>query len=485
MAISKILHMKDCGSSFHGKHLKSALEYITVPEKTQNGRLVSAINCQVDNAFEQMKETKKKFNKTDKRQAYHIILSFKEGEVSPDTVFELTERFVKEYLGNDYEAVFAVHDNTEHPHSHIVFNSVSFRDGKKYHYQKGDWEKYIQPITNRLCKEYGLSTIKLDEESGKRRGRDSYQEWNSYRDGKFVWSRMVARDVDACIIQAASFESFVSMLENKGYEVKNANGEGKYLAVKPQGMKRFVRLKSLGEEYTEERIRQRIYEENITSYIKENKPRIVYCRVRRYKRAKMSGLQKKYYARLYRIGKLKKKAYSVAWKYRDEIKKMQKLQAQYQFLVRHDIHSVVDLALVEDNLTDKRKEASAMKSRIYRANSKNKELYDIANEMDELLECENSFRNGDVFFEDEHNRWLLLESRLKELGYSYDEVKALKEHYRSEGAKLKSLEQEASKELKLAESIRKDFVGADGQEVERQQEEVKEQNMEHEKQPRR
>lgn len=136
MAISKILHMKDCGRSFHGKHLKYALEYITVPEKTQNGRLVSAINCQVDNAFEQMKETKKKFNKTDKRQAYHIILSFKEGEVSPDTVFELTERFVKEYLGNDYEAVFAVHDNTEHPHSHIVFNSVSFRDGKKYHYQK-------------------------------------------------------------------------------------------------------------------------------------------------------------------------------------------------------------------------------------------------------------------------------------------------------------------------------------------------------------
>lgn len=140
MAISKILHMKDCGSSFHGKHLKSALEYITVPEKTQNGRLVSAINCQVDNAFEQMKETKKKFNKTDKRQAYHIILSFKEGEVSPDTVFELTERFVKEYLGNDYEAVFAVHDNTEHPHSHIVFNSVSFRDGKKYHYQKPECE---------------------------------------------------------------------------------------------------------------------------------------------------------------------------------------------------------------------------------------------------------------------------------------------------------------------------------------------------------
>ena len=93
MTISKILHMKDCGSSFHGKHLKTALEYITVPQKTQNGRLVSAINCQPDVAFEQMKATKQKFGKTDKRQAYHIILSFKEGEASPDTVFELTEKF--------------------------------------------------------------------------------------------------------------------------------------------------------------------------------------------------------------------------------------------------------------------------------------------------------------------------------------------------------------------------------------------------------
>lgn len=485
MAISKILHMKDCGSTFPGKHLKSALEYITVPEKTQNGRLVSAINCQVDNAFEQMKETKKKFHKTDKRQAYHMILSFKEGEVSPDIVFELTERFVKEYLGNDYEAVFAVHDNTKRPHSHIVFNSVSFRDGKKYHYQKGDWEKYIQPITNRLCKEYGLSIIELDKEPEKRKEREAYKEWNSYRDGKFVWSKMVARDVDACIIQAVSFEGFVTMLEDKGYEVKNANGEGKYLAVKPQGMKRFVRLKSLGAEYFEERIRQRIYEESFSTYQKEDKARIVYCRVRHYKRAKMSGLQKKYYARLYQIGVLKKKAYSVAWKYRNEIKKMQKLQAQYQFLVRHDIHSVVDLALVEDNLTDKRKEASAMKSRVYRASRKNKELYDIVAEMDELIECENSYKNGDMFFEDEHNKWLLLECRIKELGYSYDEVKALKEHYRSEGAKWKNLEQEVSKELKLAETIRKDFVGTDGPEMERQQEEVKEQNIENEKQPKR
>ena len=143
MAISKILNMKDCGGHFHGKHLKRSLDYVMNPEKTQDGRLVGAINCQVDSAFEQMKATKRKFGKVDKRQGYHIILSFKEDEVNPETAFEITRRFVEEYLGKSYEAVYVVHDNTAHVHSHIVFNSVSFVDGKKYRYEKGDWAKYI------------------------------------------------------------------------------------------------------------------------------------------------------------------------------------------------------------------------------------------------------------------------------------------------------------------------------------------------------
>lgn len=99
MAISKILNMKDCRRAFHGKHLKRSLDYVMNPEKTQYGRLVGAINCQAESAFEQMKETKRKFGKVDKRQGYHIILSFKEDEVNPDTAFEITQKFVAEYLG--------------------------------------------------------------------------------------------------------------------------------------------------------------------------------------------------------------------------------------------------------------------------------------------------------------------------------------------------------------------------------------------------
>ena len=236
---------------------------------------------------------------------------------------------------------------------------------------------------------------------------------------------------------------------------------------------------------SEERIRQRVLEESFSQCVstEDVKPQIVYCRVRRYKRAKMSGLQKKHYARLYRIGKLKKKAYSVAWKYKDEIKKMHKLQEQYKFLVRHDVHSLEELVLVIDNLTDKKKEASAEKSRVYRANHKNKELYDIAEQMTELIECEHSYQNGDTFFEDEHKRYHKLESLLGDKGYSYEEVIQLKEHYHRETVRCKELETAVSKEIRVADSIRNDYVADDSRIRDEQIEQTKQIKAEHEKQP--
>ena len=127
------MHMKDCGSGFHGRHLRRSINYIMNTDKTQEGRLIGGVNCQPDMAFEQMKDTKRKFGKVDQRQGYHIVLSFKEGEITPDTAYELTEKFMQQYLRNQYEVVFAVHDNTDHIHSHIVFNSVSCINGRKYH----------------------------------------------------------------------------------------------------------------------------------------------------------------------------------------------------------------------------------------------------------------------------------------------------------------------------------------------------------------
>ena len=236
MAITKVLNIGDCRRGYHGKHLKAAIDYIKDFEKTDGGRLVGGINCQPDFAYDKMKSTKVKFGKTDKRQAYHFIISFEEGEVDDDTAFEITEKFAREYIGDDYEVVFSVHNNTNHKHGHIIFNSVSVKTGRKYRYEKGDWAKHIQPLTNRLCSEYGLSVIDIDaDEKGI---SERYKEWNKYCDGKFIWKDMVIRDVDSCIIQAVTYEDFLGLLKEKGYTIK----QGKHMAVFMQGMKRYMRI---------------------------------------------------------------------------------------------------------------------------------------------------------------------------------------------------------------------------------------------------
>ena len=452
MAISKIMHMKDCGRPFHGMHLKRSIDYIMVPEKTQNGRLIGAVNCLAEGTFEQMRATKKIFEKTDQRQGYHLVLSFKSGEVSADTAFEITRKFVDAYVGERFEAVYAVHDNTDCVHGHIIWNSVSFVDGKKYHYKKGDWEKEILPITNRLCKEYGLSVLELDGE----RAHSEFREWSGERNSSVTWSEMIKRDLDACILQAVSFSEFMAQLQEKGYACK----QGKYFAVKPPGMSRFRRCYSLGEEYSEEKIRQRIEQESLKSYRRERefKSQIVRCHIKRYRRAELSGLQKKYYARIYHIGKLKKRAYSQAWKYRDEIQKLQKVQKQYLFLERHHIHSAAELAAVIDNLTGKDKEVVSEKSRVYKARNRCRELFETADIMRELMDAEEAYKNGDTFFEAEHNRWITLEAELKKKGYSFEEVVKLKEHFRGQIAEVNEKTAAVKRELAIGTSIWRDIA---------------------------
>ena len=317
MAITKILTINDSGVKFSGKHLKQAIEYILDNGKTQNGRFVTGINCQPENVFEQMKATKRKFGKTDKRQGYHLIISFEEGEITPDTAFEIIGKFVQEYLGEGYEAIYAVHDNTAHVHGHIIFNSVNYVTGRKFRYEKGDWAKRIQPITNRLCTEYGLSTIDIEQQG--RKSNERYKDWNEFRDGKLIWRDMIKRDLDACIMQSDSFEEFFDLLVEKGYDIK----QNKYLAVKPQGMQRFCRCKSLGEQYTEERIRRRIAEEDMLSYVNRNQKGDSIEKVKDefLQRTKLSGIQKTYYARVCRIRRLERLPYSKAWEYREEIRK--------------------------------------------------------------------------------------------------------------------------------------------------------------------
>ncbi len=159
---------------------------------------------------------------------------------------------------------------------------MSFVDGKKYRYEKGDWAKYIQPITNRLCQEYGLSIIDVDDEQKGRGSTKAIRTGASIREGSFVWADMIKRDLDACILQAGrTMSSFSSCCLTKGYQVK----QGKHLAVKPQGMTRVQQVQDLlGNMYSEEAIRDRIEKEDIAFYPRNSRkivPNRFHCKVQR------------------------------------------------------------------------------------------------------------------------------------------------------------------------------------------------------------
>lgn len=451
MAITKILTIHDCGAKFAGKHLKQAIEYIIDMEKTQGGRFVTGINCQPEKAFQQMKATKIKFGKVDKRQGYHLIISFEEGEVAPETAFEIIGKFVEEYLGQSYEVVYSVHDNTAHVHGHIIFNSVNYETGRKYRYEKGDWAKIIQPITNRLCEEYGLSTIDIEEYA--KYGNERYKDWNEFRDGKLLWRDMIKRDLDACVIQSDSFEEFIDLLVEKGYDIK----QNKYLAIKPQGMQRFCRCKSFGENYTEKSIRKRIVEESLASYINRNREdnsyEIEMPKDEFLRRTKLSGIQKTYYARVCRVRRLEKLPYSKAWKYRNEIRKLEEYHERYLFLVKNNIHSLVELVAVSNNLESKVKDCQAERRQLYRDKRQFESLFAIADKMERLSPAEQSFQAGDTFFEKEHAQYEVLRKELEKQGYTISELKVVRKRLKDKISGNYEKRKAVGRNLKLSQTI--------------------------------
>lgn len=448
MAITKILNINESKQS-PGRYLYQILRYISDPDKTGGEKYIGARGCQWDFAYEQMISTKKLFAKTDKRQGYHIIISFEEGEISPDTAFEFMGRFVDEYLQGDYETVYTVHTNTDHIHGHIVFNSVNKITGNKFHYKKGDWAKYIQPITNRLCEEYGLSTINIEGEPDM--NAPNYTEWRDTTKDRFVWSEMIRRDLDALVIKCPDFDRFLTELADMGYEIK----EGKYLSIRPPGMARFRRTASLGERYTKESLTERIATESLYTYRRDHsEAKIIRVKIPYHlKRAKLTGLQKKYFKKLYETGKLRKRPYSKAWKYRDDIRKFKRLQTQYLFLAKYEIHDLDDLEKTKDMLKQKKDKLNSEKKALYKERSRFKPLFAIAEKLHDLEAAEVSFQDGDEFFKEEHETYVTLNDKLESEGFTHKEVNEFQVFYESKTRELKNASIDVSRELHLADEL--------------------------------
>ena len=384
MAITKILNIMESEGRNPASHLKNALEYIQNPDKTEECVLVGSINCLPDTAFEQMEETKNIFHKTGKRQGYHVIISFSpEEKVTSEQAMYVLEHFAKDVLGDDYEAVYAVHTDREHMHGHLIWNSVSMTTGKKYNSPKGNWKNHLQPITNKYCDELGLAIMPAEySRNPKNISRDKWEREMSMKE-------IILRDAKMCAYAAGNVEHFKYLMKRLGYVFK----KDAWMEVQAPGFRYYHKLAKLDEMFSEETLRHHVDMPWMA------KPYFYSSDIRGLHRAKLSPFQKKFYAKLYRLRIVEQKRFVVGGaKYTEDLKRFHRLQDEYLLLVNNDIKSVVDLVDFIGEQEEKIQQIEDRQHEIYRESSsrkrsiKNEEQYreyriwhvEVQEELDEL-----------------------------------------------------------------------------------------------------
>ena len=384
MAITKILNIKESEGRNPASHLKNALEYIQNPDKTEECVLVGGINCLPDTAFEQMEETKNIFHKTGKRQGYHVIISFSpEEKVTAEQAMYVLEHFAKDVLGDDYEAVYAVHTDREHMHGHLIWNSVSMTTGKKYNSPKSNWKNHLQPITNKYCDELGLSIMPAEySRNPKNISRDKWEKEMSMKE-------IILRDAKMCAYAAGNVEHFKYLMKRLGYVFK----KDAWMEVQAPGFRYYHKLAKLDEMFSEDMLRHHVDMPWLA------KPYFYSSDIRGLHRAKLSPFQKKFYAKLYRLRIVEQKRFVVGGaKYTEDLKRFHRLQDEYLLLENNDIKSVVELVDFISEQEEKIQRIEDRQKEIYRESSsrkrsiKNEEQYreyqiwyvEVQEELDEL-----------------------------------------------------------------------------------------------------
>ena len=358
MAITKILNIKESEGRNPASHLKNALEYIQNPDKTEECVLVGGINCLPDTAFEQMEETKNIFHKTGKRQGYHVIISFSpEEKVTAEQAMYVLEHFAKDVLGDDYEAVYAVHTDREHMHGHLIWNSVSMTIGKKYNSPKGNWRNHLQPITNKYCDELGLSIMPAEySRNPKNISRDKWEKEMSMKE-------IILRDAKMCAYAAGNVEHFKYLMKRLGYVFK----KDAWMEVQAPGFRYYHSLAKMDEMFAEDRLRHHVDMPWMA------KPYFYSSDIRGLHRAKLSPYQKRFYAKLYRLRIVEQKRFVVGGaKYTEELKRFHQLQDEYLLLVNNDIKDIVELVNFRNKQEEKIQQIEDRQHEIYRESSSRK-----------------------------------------------------------------------------------------------------------------
>lgn len=330
-------------------NLQHVIDYAKNGDKTEEGILVSGINCLPENAYFEMQLVKKNFHKEDKRLGYHIVQSFAKGEISPEKSNKLGVEIAKQLWGDRFQIIVCTHINKEHIHNHIILNSVSFVDGLKYNNSKADIA-FMKEVNDEICFKNGLSIVNTPKANKAKEANQNRITNFNRSNGKMA---IIKNDIGEAIENSTKYSEFVNELELKGYIIKKI---GDTLSLNTPYFNRNIRLaRAYGKEYTFENIKLRIsykeyYKNNIQEEVQNKNSQKIY-RVRIYDGIKIdkhllktSSFYRSYVHFLYLIGKLPAKVHyeERTAEYYAEIKKFDNLCEELNLITSHNLHSVSD-----------------------------------------------------------------------------------------------------------------------------------------------
>ena len=287
-----------------------------------------------------------------------MIISFSpEEKVTVEQAMYVLEHFAKDVLGDDYEAVYAVHTDREHMHGHLIWNSVSMTTGKKYNSPKSNWKNHLQPITNKYCDELGLSIMPAEySKNPKNISRDKWEKEMSMKE-------IILRDAKMCAYAAGNVEHFKYLMKRLGYVFK----KDAWMEVQAPGFRYYHKLAKMDEMFSEDMLRHYV------DMPWMSKPYFYSSDIRGLHRAKLSPYQKRFYSKLYRLRIVEQKRFIVGGaKYTEDLKRFHRLQDEYLLLVNNDIKSVVDLVDFISEQEEKIQQIEDRQHEIYRESSSRK-----------------------------------------------------------------------------------------------------------------
>ena len=368
--------------------LQDALDYAANRDKTEQSCFESSYACTLETAFADMHQTKERWHKSGGVQGYHLVQSFAAGEVTPELAHQIAQELADRVLGRRYEYVIGTHLNTGHIHSHIVWNSVSCVDGKKYRSNYKSYVTEIRAVSDKLCRKYRLSVI--DTENSNHVAKP-YAEWLAEKNNHPTWRTAIRQDVDEAIQQSLTWRQFLSAMERKGYEVRMGR---KYPVLRPPGKERFVRFKTLGKRYTPEAIQTRIlYPRSYRPYV-ENPPIIQHGRLRSGKKPcrKLTGLRALYYRYLYELGALPRKPSRPSYAVRQDTYKLNQRIRQMEFLSHYSIDTLTQLETHRQAKLDEIVQLTAERKSLYKTNPDNPRIQQVNTALKQLRQEEHLCR---------------------------------------------------------------------------------------------